>query len=109
MNKQTYTILRYVKKTHTPRWIDVLNHFDPERKANQTERLLRAALAMGFIRTLGRAEPPDCQIKLTPIGEYELLDFTSLNTNWYLNEIRAWITLAIAFAALIVSVIALCN
>lgn len=107
MDRYTYKVLRYVEREHMPVWSDVLNHFHPKRLVNRTDRILRSALDRGFIQITDQASPPLCRVKLMPAGEVAILDYIGSYLCWYTNEIRAWLTLAIAVAALVVSILAL--
>lgn len=103
VDRYTYKILRYVKRSHTPAWTDVLNQFKPRRWVNRTERLLRAALDDGLVCAVDCARPPECRVKLTPAGEVAIQEFIEMDTNWLFNEVRAWLTLAISVLAFIKS------
>lgn len=103
----TYKILRYIERSHTPSWADVLNHFRPKRWVNRTDLLLRAALDKGFVQFCDQATPPLCRVKLTPAGEIAIQEYIETDRNWCTNEIRAWFTLALSIISFALSAAAL--
>lgn len=69
MTKLEYELLNYIRIERAPKWIAVLNAFDPQLQAVTVDSLLQNLLEKELIRKTDIiSKPPHCRVELTPCG-----------------------------------------
>lgn len=69
LSKREYEIISFVNKNRHCFYLDVINHFDPVKRCNETKQLLDHLLSNGTLFFLSEAFPMEtARIGITPFG-----------------------------------------